>query len=152
MNDTEGLILSRTALSIMHSQTYSSSSVCLSYNYVRRRLFLFGKNESVWPSYSAVRCIITCSGSLKCLSNIVWRPFMVSRDTADYFAVSNVSSVLLSVIMQFFCTVLRGSIQGFPEVSCSKKMWCRRVRRFTQTCCLHILDRRAPVCPKSLRN
>jgi hypothetical protein len=89
--------------------------VYLSYNYLRRRLFLFGKSESVWPSYTAVRCIIMCSGRLKCFSNIVWRPSMVSRMTADYCVVSNVSCVLLSVIMQYFALFCGEASRGFQK-------------------------------------
>lgn len=93
----------------------------LSYNYLKRRLFLFGKSESVWPSYSAVRCIIMCSGSLKCFSNIVWRPSMVSRMTADYCVVSIVSCVILSIIMHYFA-LFRGE-----AFRCFQK--CRVLRR-----------------------
>jgi hypothetical protein len=53
--------------------------------------------------------------SVKCFSNIVWRPFMVSRMTADYCVVSNVSCVLLSGVMQYFALFCAEASRGFKK-------------------------------------
>ena len=86
------------------------------YNYLRRRFFLFSKSEWVWPSYSAVRCIITSAVGVWSASQTLFGVRLWSAEWRQIAALSVMFPVFfLSVIMHYFALFCGEASKGFHK-------------------------------------